>query len=102
MTYTPPSTNPTPTMVTTGLNAESNFFQISRISCRQRVYDGWMLRTGGYTHDAVDSGEMSARPHTDQLTRVTTHVPFRFCSIHRWLPMARPGVESSDDGNVVR
>src|SRR5260370_39547586 len=46
MPYTPPSTNPTPTMVTTGLNAESNFFQISRISCRQRVYDGWMLRTG--------------------------------------------------------
>jgi hypothetical protein len=45
--------------------------------------------------------EVSARPHTDQLTRVTTHVPVRFCSIHRWLPKACLQVESSADENVV-
>ena len=45
--------------------------------------------------------EVSARPHTDQLTRVTTHVPVRFRSIHRWLPKACLQVESSADENVV-
>jgi hypothetical protein len=46
--------------------------------------------------------EVSARPHTDQLTRVTTHVPVRFRSIHRWLPRACLQVESSADENVLR
>ena len=45
--------------------------------------------------------ETTARPHDDQLTRVTTHVPARFRSIHRWLPRACLGVESSAEANVV-
>ena len=45
--------------------------------------------------------ETAARPHNDQLTRVTTHVPARFRSIHRWLPRACLGVESSAEENVV-
>jgi len=57
---------------------------------------------GELHHDPVNGEEMSAWPHTDQLTRVTAHLPVRFCSIHRWLPRARPGVESSDDEKVVR
>ena len=40
-------------------------------------------------------------PHCDQLTRETTHLSARFRSIHRWLPKAYLGVESSADENVV-
>ena len=46
--------------------------------------------------------EVSGRPHTDQLTKVTTHVPVRFRSIHRWLPKACLQVESSADEKVGR
>ena len=39
--------------------------------------------------------------HNDQLTRETTHVLARFRSIHRWLPRACVGLESSAEENVV-
>jgi len=49
----------------------------------------------------ADGPEMAASPHTDQLTRVTTHPPARFSNIHRWLPRACLMVESSAEENVV-
>jgi hypothetical protein len=41
------------------------------------------------------------QPHNDQLTRVTRQLPARFFSIHKWLPRACLGVESSAEENVV-
>jgi hypothetical protein len=38
--------------------------------------------------------------HHDQLTRVTSQLSDRFCSIHKWHPRAFLGVESSAEENV--
>jgi hypothetical protein len=56
----------------------------------------------------IEDAKLTGKPalnshgaHNDQLTRVTTHVPARFRSIHRWFPRACLGVESSAEENVV-
>ena len=39
--------------------------------------------------------------HTDQLTRLTSHAPSRFCNIHKWLPRSCLEPDCSAEENVV-
>ena len=45
--------------------------------------------------DQIADGSSVGTAHTDQLTKVTTHTPVRFRSIHRWLPRVCLQIESS-------